>query len=74
MHGFDKLGCTLIGVFFGIIIGGALSTYSHSKAEQPTVKHCEVSNVASKKVSSVEQRIKPTYPVGTFEHEAKRTE
>ncbi|MNC32715.1 hypothetical protein D3C75_810790 [compost metagenome] len=72
MHGFDKLGCTLIGVLFGIIGGGALSTYSHSQAEQPEIKHCEVSK--SNKVSGVEQRIKPVYNKGTFEHEVKRTE
>lgn len=72
MHGFDKLGCTLIGVLFGIIGGGALSTYSHSQAEQPVVKHCEVST--SNKVSGVEHRIKPVYDTNSFEHKVKRTE
>jgi len=69
MHGFDKLGCTLIGLLFGIIIGGALSNYSVSKSHQPEIKHCEVS-----KSNKVEQRIKPVYNKGTFEHEVKRTE
>lgn len=63
----DKFGCTLIGMLFGVIVGGALSTYSHSTAKQPEIKHCEMSQ-------KVEQRIKPVYNKNTFEHRVKETE
>ena len=65
-----KFDCVMIGLFSGIIVGGALSTYAgYSQSKQPIPRMCEV---ACK--NTVEQRIKPMYPVGTFEHEAKWTE
>jgi len=66
-----KFDCVMIGLFSGIVAGGALSTYSHSNAKQPEIKHCEVQ---TKVHQMVEQRIKPVYGKGTFESEVKRTE
>jgi hypothetical protein len=71
-----KFDCVMIGLFSGLVAGGALSTYSHSTAKQPEIKHCEVQTKVHQKV---EQRIKPVYAeskynAGTFEHEVKRTE
>jgi hypothetical protein len=51
----------LVGLIFGLLLGGAISSYVYV----PKLK-------CAKQV--VAKETKRVYPIGTFEHEVKRTE
>lgn len=66
----NKFVCVVGGALLGMLAAACSTSYVYKlQLHQPELK-CSTTVVKQK----VDKRVEPTYPIGTFEHEVKRTE